>query len=156
MKRFLLIVMLMFMLCGCSKEESKDTPDVSSTTTTTTESTTTTMTTMQTTTKSKEEQLIGKFKEKAAKGTVPSEIEFKKNNKFSMTLNLCEGMGTITGTYKVSKNTIILSFKAGQFSGFAGDDLTSLKFKINSMNSLTFISDSVCCGPFKNNKYTRK
>ncbi len=154
MKRIFIIMLMMLALCGCGKKENaKPSNDDTSTTTM---STTTTSTTTTTTTKSKEEKLIGKYKEKTTDGSVPTEIEFKKKNKFSMTLNLCEGMTTIVGTYKVKGSTITLNFKAYQFSGFVGEDLTTLKFKILSDKKLKFTSETVCCGPYKNKIFYRK
>lgn len=158
MKKTFIVMMITLIVSGCGKVESNEHSNDKSTTTTeaSTTTTTTSTTTTKETTKSPAEKLIGKFKDTVSDGSVPSEIEFKKNNKFSMTLNLCEGMATIKGTYKVKGSTITLSFKAGQFSGFAGDDLTTLKFKIVNDKKLKFTSDTVCCGPYKNNTFKRK
>lgn len=158
MKKIFIIMILTLIVSGCGKAESNEHLNDESTTTTeaSTTTTTTSTTTTKETTKSAAEKLIGKYKETNTGGNVPSEIEFKKSNKFSMTFNLCEGMATITGTYKVKGSTITLSFKAGQFRGFAGEDLTSLKFKIVNDKKIKFTSDTVCCGPGKNNTFKRK
>ena len=158
MKKIMIIMFIAIMLVGCKdiKEENKTV--TSSTTTTITTTTTTTMTTSTTTstTTSLEESLIGKYQEKTTDGSVPSDLELKAGNKFSITLNVCEGMATVTGTYKVNKDTLTLNFKAGQFQGFAGEDLTTLKFKINANKTLKFTSETVSCGPQKNHLYYRK
>lgn len=156
MKKILYIMIFCVLLCGCAKEQNDNIKDTSTTTTDISTTTLETTTSKETTTKSKAEQLIGKYKEVVSDGSIPSEIEFKKNNKFSMTLNLCEGMTTITGTYKVKNSTVTLNFKAHQFSGFAGEDLTTLKFKIVNDKKIKFTSNTVCCGPQKNNTYKRK
>lgn len=147
MKR-ILILCLCVLLSGCYNIETNNTNDKETTTTKK-------ETTITTTTKEKSE-FIGLYKDTVKDGSIPSEIEFKENNEFAMALNLCEGMAYINGTYQIKNKTIILNFDAGQFKGFTGDDLTTLKFEILNDKKIKFVSETVCCGPYKNASFAKK
>ena len=51
------------------------------------------------------------------------------NSTFSFTVNLLEGMGTITGDYYWEGDTLVMRVKTRDFWGFAGDDIDTFRFR---------------------------
>ncbi len=58
-------------------------------------------------------------------GSSEPRIEIKSGNAFTMTANLYEGFGTLTGTYTLSGSTATFTVNARNFSGVTGDDVNS-------------------------------
>jgi hypothetical protein len=85
-------------------------------------------------------------------------------NTFMMKINLCEGIGTLYGTYAEEAGAYLMSVQRRDFSGFAGEDVQefafikvsgdaaqtqgALRFTMTEMNSM------LACGPFDGYLYT--
>lgn len=70
-----------------------------------------------------------------------------KNKKFDMTVNLCQGVGTISGKYSYEDNYIVCNVKKIDFSGFLGDNISEFKFKISDNKSVVYNGHDIGCGP---------
>lgn len=71
----------------------------------------------------------------------------KKNNEFTLEINLMEGYGTVTGHYAIVANEaamyLVLYSEPYQYTGFAGSYKWHRVFKIESNDSLTYIDEMI-------------
>lgn len=93
----------------------------------------------------KVEDMSGTFTaEDAHDGSAPSFI-LRSDLTFTFTVNDCEAMHTYTGSWNMDKKTISLTSNEG----------TIFTFNINSMNQLTYTSDTIGCGPYHKDIFNR-
>ncbi|MBQ3074884.1 MAG: hypothetical protein IJC26_02345 [Clostridia bacterium] len=64
-------------------------------------------------------------------------LTLREDGSFVLVENLAAGMGTYQGSYTMADNQLILSVASINFSGFAGDGVSTIVFTVNSQNSLT-------------------
>ena len=57
-------------------------------------------------------------------------LTLNTDGSFEFIVNLGEGMGSMKGTYSLDAYSLVLTITDKDFSGFAGDDLTSTTFAI--------------------------
>ena len=108
---------------------------------------------IRTVTVKKEELISGTFKSHPTiDGTIPSTLTLNSTTKkATFVINQCEGMDSISGTYKVSGNTITVTL-----SRAINEKYKTIKFtKINN-DTLKMNTDIMSCAPSgKNEKYSR-
>lgn len=89
--------------------------------------------------------LTGTFTAEDGHGGSASSLALQSDGSFTFTVNSCGAMGSYSGSWKISEKTIQL----------AASDGSSFSFTINSANQLTYTSDTIGCGPYKNDVFSR-
>jgi hypothetical protein len=79
-------------------------------------------------------------------------IEFYeyKNRDFEMTVNLCQAVGSLKGTFIKKDGILKCKVRKRDFSGFLGDTVTYFEFKIIDKESIVYTGNDIACGPSKN------
>lgn len=90
-------------------------------------------------------ELAGTFTAEDAHDGTPSSLVLKSDKSFTLNANLCGTMDSYQGTWSIKEKEIILTASNG----------TTYKFKINSSNQLKYASDTISCGPYKNDIFIR-
>lgn len=70
-------------------------------------------------------------------------VDLYSDGTFLFSVNLGEGMGTITGTYSVDGDYIYLYVESRDFSGFYGDDQDTITFFIVDSSNIELYSDDI-------------
>lgn len=73
-------------------------------------------------------------------------LHLKNDSTFIMSINYCQGMIEIKGTYQILDNKIILQFEPNQYKGFLGENDNQYIFEIVSSSELKFLNN-VGCAP---------
>jgi hypothetical protein len=65
------------------------------------------------------------------------------DNSFSLRVNIYEGMGIVTGTYKVQGSSIVCAVSGRDFSGFIGDNVNEFQFQIQNGNEIIYTGQNI-------------
>lgn len=81
-------------------------------------------------------------------------LSLKSDNTFSMDINFCEGVASITGTYTKDTNQIILTDIKNIPQGYTGSNTTTITFNVQGDGTLKVNNDVGCM--FKDSIFSRK
>ena len=71
-------------------------------------------------------------------------LQLNPDGTFTLTENLFSGMGHYTGTYDIEDINLTLNVEQIDFSGFAGDDIKTIRFEVLSQDVIQLMDD--LCG----------
>lgn len=89
--------------------------------------------------------LAGTFTDENAYNGMSSSLVLKSDKRFTFMTNTCKAMDDDQGTWMIKDDEVILNANSG----------ATYKFKINSMNQLRYTSETISCGPYKQDIFTR-
>lgn len=92
----------------------------------------------------KMEDIAGTFTDENAHDATPSSLVLKSDGSFIFTQNTCQAMNDVSGTWSITDKKLKLSSTQGTYT-----------FTIRSSNQLRYEGETIGCGPYSRDIFTR-